>query len=260
MKILSFALLSLLISNHVNAQQRLSLCLDRAFWFPFAFTEHHKPSGLYVDMIRDAMDRLDAKVALKPMDWKKCLKKAKAGRVDGVLGASYKPARAEGLNYPADATSAKKPKTRLTNVEYVIVNYLTSNYVFNNDINTLPQPVRVPRAYSIADDLRNEGVTVDDKSFKDDQGTLASLITAKQGSAVLLRSIAEHYLNHPIFRGKLKIQKTPYKSKPYFVAFSKKSKLTYENQLEIWDAIKAIREDQDLMESYIIKYQAIEDN
>ncbi len=107
--------------------------------------------------------------------------------------------------------------------------------------------------------MRKEGVTVDDRLYKSDQGTLINLIARKKGSAVLLRNIAEYYFKHPFFKGKFKIQKIPYKSKAYFVAFSKKSKLTMENKKEIWKAIKAIREDRELMESYLVKYQAIEE-
>ncbi len=130
MRNITFVLLGVLMSTCLNAQQRLSLCFDRGFWFPFAFTEDYKPSGMYVDMIRDAMDRLDSKVALRPMDWKKCLKRVQRGRIDGVLGISYKPARAEKFDYPADAATSKNSPNRLTNVEYVIVNYSGSGYVF----------------------------------------------------------------------------------------------------------------------------------
>lgn len=255
--ILALSLACAFSSVNVSARERLTFCTDRSFWFPFVFTELYKPTGLYIDMAKDAMDRLDYRISIRPMDWKKCLRRAKSGRVDGVLGASYKDKRAEFLHYPSDAKSAKESPQRLTTVEYVVVNNIDENYLYEGSVDSLPTPVRVPRSYSVADDLRGQGVEVDDKS-KGDQGTLLRLVTDKTGSVVTLRTVADHYSNHPVYKGKITVQEKAYKAKPYFVTFSKKANIPEEKMMAVWDAIKAVREDESLMAGYLEKYQAQE--
>ena len=194
------------------------------------------------------------------MDWKKCLLWAKEGKVAGVLGASYKDKRAEFLEYPEDAKIAKISDQRLTQVEYVVVTPSSSQYSFEGDVKSLPLPVRVPRGYSVADDLTKDGVLDVDSSSKGDQGTFLKLITDNSGSVVTLGTVAERFSQHRVFKGKIKMQEHPYKSKSYFLAFSKTSNFKKKPPIgkidreRIWNAIKAVRNNNVLMDGYLEKY------
>lgn len=251
--LLSFLLLGVSAASQA-APEKIVVCADKGYWYPFVFTEGYEAKGLYIDMLNDAADRLDMKVSIRPMDWKKCLRKARAGKVDGIIGVSYKDKRAEYLEYPADAKTKKFSDLRLTQVEYVVVNNASSPYVFDGNVTTLPQPVRVPRGYSVADDLKNEGISDVNTKSKGDHGTLLRLISEKNGSVVTLATVAKHFEQHRLFKGKIKTQKRAYKSKSYFMAFSKKRPTDEASRNEIWDALTAVRTDSVLMETYMAKY------
>lgn len=255
-----FFVLSLLFSAYSQAElKRLVVCTDKSYWYPFVFTELYEVQGLYLDMIKDASDRLGIRVSVRPMDWKKCLRQVKSGKVSGVLGASYKDKRAEYMYYPEDAKTAKTSDKRLTQVEYVIVNHAENSYIYKDNVKTLPMPVRVPRGYSVAEDLKAEGVPEVDTTSRGDQGTILRLVTDKKGSVVTLGTIARHFENHKLFEGQLKIQSEPYKSKSYFLAFAKTSTTSRPpveeaDRKKIWEALRAVREDTVLMNSYLEKY------
>jgi len=235
-------------------RERVVLCTDRSYWYPFVFINSYKPDGLYVDIVKDAADRLDWRVSIRPMDWKKCLRAVETGSVDGILGASYKAKRAEFLFYPLNADNNKIAPTRLSSADYVVVNTVGSSYSYNGDVTTLPQPVRVPRGYSVADDLRKGGIEVDDKSSRGDEVTLMKMVSSGKGSVVTLRSVAKKYMASPAFRGKLKVQAKTYKSKDYFLAISKASDMTLDKREALWGAIGAVNDDVDLIAEYQSKY------
>ena len=244
------------ISESVHAKrQRVVLCTDRSYWYPFVFINSYKSDGLYVDIVKDAADRVDYRVSIRPMDWKKCLRQVQSGQVDGVLGASFKEKRAEFMHYPEFAGTKKKSPARLSTAEYVIVTNTKSSFNYKGDPKSIPHPIRVPRGYSVADDLRKSGVEVDDKSSRGDQVTLVKLTTSGKGSAVMLRSAAEKFARNPAFKGKIKISSKPYKAKDYYLAFSKASKrIDEEKRNTMWGAIAAVIEDVDLIADYAGKY------
>ncbi len=235
-------------------RERVVLCTDRSYWYPFVFINSYKPDGLYVDIVKDAADRLDWRVSIRPMDWKKCLRAVETGSVDGILGASYKEKRAEFLYYPLNADSKKAAPARLSSADYVVVNTINNKYSFKGDVKTIPQPVRVPRGYSVADDLRKGGIEVDDQSSRGDEVTLMKMVSSGKGSVVTLRSVAKKYMSSPAFRNKLKIQSKTYKSKDYFLAISKASDFTQEKRDALWGAISAVNEDENLVAEYQSKY------
>ena len=235
-------------------RERIVLCTDRSHWYPFVFINSYKSDGLYVDIIKDAADRMDWRISIRPMDWKKCLRRVESGQVDGVLGASYKKARAEFMHYPVNAGTNKKSPARLSSAEYVVVTSSKNSYVYQGDPKSLPQPIRVPRGYSIADDLRKNGVEVDDKSSRGDEVTLMKLTSSHEGSVVMLRSAAKKFSKSPAFKGKFTIQKKPYKSKDYYLAFSKQSGMDQAKRDALWQAVGAVTSDEDLIAEYTSKY------
>lgn len=245
----------ILSSMVVHAKrERIVLCTDRSHWYPFVFINSYKSDGLYVDIIKDAADRIDWRVSIRPMDWKKCLRRVETGQVDGVLGASYKKARAEFMHYPVNAGTDKKSPARLSSAEYVVVTSSKEKYVYKGDPKTLPQPIRVPRGYSIADDLRKAGVEVDDKSSRGDEVTLMKLTSSGEGSVVMLKGAANKFAKSPAFKGKFVIQQKPYKSKDYYLAFSKHSGMDEAKRDILWKAVGAVTSDEDLIAEYTSKY------
>ncbi|MRI34532.1 hypothetical protein EOPP23_16215 [Endozoicomonas sp. OPT23] len=237
-----------------GARKTVMLCADKAYWYPFTYQQQYRAHGLFVDMIKEVGLRTDTRFVVRPAKWSRCLRLAKSGKVDGILGASYKKERAEWMNYPADATSGKPSPYSMSLVDYVIATPVDSSYVFDGNTANLPAPVRVPRSYSIADDLKKQGAAVK-ASFSSDRSALLGMARQNNGSAALLGSIANELVkNDRNLRGKYKIQDRKLKAKDYFLTFSAQSKLTAEEKNNYWEALHSVRNDEGLMSHFYENY------
>lgn len=217
------------------------VCSDENYWYPFTFTQGGQVAGLHVDIITQAMSHLGHQIVFKPLPWQRCLEEAKAGRFDAVATASYKPERAEFLVYPDDATSAKKSKWAVSQVEYIVVTPVAAGYQYGGDAKALPPPVRIPRGYSVADELKKLGVSVDDGAAGDEQN-FAKLMRDGKGSVVTLPEIAEKQLKKPAYAGKLAVSTTPYTTKSYFLPFAKAAAVTPDDMKKVWAEIAKVRD------------------
>ncbi len=235
------------------AAEPLKICTDINFWYPFTFVKDGKPVGLHLDIISSAADSVGVPIEYTPLPWKRCLKEVEGGSYDGIAVASYKDARAEFMHYPDDAASAKRSILRVMQVEYVVVTPALSRYEYTGDVATLPTPVRIPRGYSIADDLKKKGVDVD-SGAAGDENNIRKMLRAGKGSLVTLPQIIEVLGARPEFKDKLKVSSQPLKSKTYYLTFSKKGKATLEIRQKLWNEIAAVRENITFMEAVSSKY------
>ena len=209
---------SLLTSSTVFAGETVKICLDKNMWYPFTFVEKGKATGLHIDIVTKAISDLGFTVEYKPLPWKRCVAGANDGDYDAIAVASYKDKRAKALNFPNDAATAEKSNWRVMQVEYTVVSTSTQAYEYEGDVSTLPTPVRVPRGWSIGDDLKKKGVKVDDGATGDEKN-LKKLLRMDKGSVVALPQVAELYGKKPAFTGKLHTSKQPIKSKSYYLPF-----------------------------------------
>ena len=120
-QIIILLIVCLFISSNIFAKDNFVICLDQGFWYPFTFVKNGKPTGMHIDIITEALHSLGYATTFTPLPWKRCLKEAKNGTIDGIATASYKEGRAEFLEYPSDAASTQKSKWRVMQVEYVVV-------------------------------------------------------------------------------------------------------------------------------------------
>lgn len=253
MKFLATFFLILVTCNDAWAIRKVRICSDRGLWYPFMMTERGEAKGMHIDIIRMAMKNMDVKLEITPLPWSRCLRDAQKGRYDGVATASYKDERAEFLIYPPDAKTAVKSQFRVSQVEYVVVTMADNPYEYDGELKSIPQPVRTPKGYSIAEDLEKEGLFVSSTALGDKQ-TLQNLLRDNKGSVVTIPNVIQHLSKTPAFSGKLKISKTPIKSKSYFLAFAKQSRLTVDEMNQIWSEIARIREDNAIMTEIAEKY------
>ncbi|OUR90259.1 hypothetical protein A9Q81_19895 [Gammaproteobacteria bacterium 42_54_T18] len=235
----------------------ISICSDSNYWFPYTFDENGTSKGLHVDLVTNALAKLGIKAVIEPLPWKRCLFSAKKGQYDAVISASYKKGRAEYLYYPDDAALGGVSKQRLTQVEYTILTLKNDAFDFDGDFSKIPEPVRVPLGYSIADDLTKKGLFVQ-TSTKGIYNSLRNLVNHKTGSIVTTKDFATLVAKDESIG--LHVSSMPIKSKSYFMAFSKKTALTGDERAGIWDVIAAVRADAALMstllESYVKKDEA----
>jgi polar amino acid transport system substrate-binding protein len=248
----------LFLPFQVLANEKISICTDSNYWYPFTFVKDKQAAGLHVDIINKALNNLGYSAKFTPLPWKQCLQEAKAGKFDAVATISYKDDRALFLNFPEGAANDIKSPFRITQVEYVIITPKankkgeSNNYVYNGQISTIPQPTRIPEGYSIIDSLERAGLKVEEG--KDSHANFKKLIEEQTGSMIDLADIAKYYNNDPEFTGKFIVQDHPLVSKSYYLAFAKEGKIKSKDAEMIWAEIKNIRQDSKNMAEFVKKY------
>lgn len=253
-KTFSFCLIMLggVLPGVAVAGDRLISCVDHS-WYPFTFNASYKGGGLYVDMFHEAGERLDLTTRARAVSWGRCMDYIQSGRADAVIGISFKDERTSFLHYPTLQDGSPDFDYRLNTLDYVVVTPSDQNYQYQGDPNTIPQPVRVPSGYSVGGALAEEGLEVD-TTARSDRANLINLVTDGNGSAVMLRQLAHVMAEKEFFAGKLSISEMPYQSRRYFMAFSKQSDFTEEERWAVWSELKNVRNDTDLMNSFLDAY------
>ncbi|WP_250654962.1 substrate-binding periplasmic protein [Alkalimarinus coralli] len=251
--VLSVVLLLFSFSVPSMAGGVIRVCLDESEWYPFTFVKYGAASGIHIDIIKHASGRIGMPLVFVAMPWKRCLREASQGRVDAVATASYNDDRAAFLKYPDDASLAGKSPHRVMQVEYVIVTMSNDSFEFDNNIEDIPRPVRAPRGYSVVADLNKLGIPVDDNAASDEIN-IRKLLREGRGTVVVIPEMAEKLNQNPAYKGKLKISQKPWKSKSYFLPFSKKSRISDQDIRRLWDEIEKVREDSLFMAEQARKY------
>ena len=250
---LTATLLILLLSVNAYAQNKLLICSDNNFWYPFTLVKDGQAAGIHIDIIERALHDLNYEAEFTALPWKRCLLEAQRGKYDGVATASFKDARAEYLHYPEGAKEAKKSPQRVMQVEYVVITPSSSNYLFKGNPETIPEPVRAPYGYSIADDLRKLGLEVDNAAYGDEHN-FKKLLRDNNGSIVTIPSVAKSLSQKKEYRGKLTISAQTLKSKSYYFPISKQSKLSKKEREEIWIQISKVRDNATFITKSAAKY------
>lgn len=249
---------ALLFSPFTLADNKIKICTDTNYWYPFTFIKNSTAAGLHIDIINRALKNLGYDPIFKPMDWQECLNEAKAGKVDAVATASYRDDRTMYLNYPAGAATDRKSPWRVSVVEYRVITSAQTpkgeknTYVFNGDVKTLPQPIRVPKNFSVGADLKKEGLKV--KETKNSLDNFKILAKEQTGCVIDIEEVAEHLKTQPEYAEKLVIQQKPLNIKSYYLAFSKSGNMTSEEEQTIWKEISRVRNDETVMADFLKKY------
>ncbi len=234
--------------------ETINIGTDASRWYPYTYEENGEAKGIHIDMVREVMKNLGHTAVFTPLPWKRCLKLTEVGEFNAIVSASYKPKRAEYLRYPPDAASSSKSKWRTTQVEYVVVSYANSKYVFEGDLATLPRPVRAPLGYSIVDDLKAKGINVvTAPNFTDN---MRALIQSKRGVVITPPLNAEVMHKDPRFSEQFRVHETPVASKSYYMPFSKKNSGISEQEMgRIWEEIARLRDNTQYMLELTTRYQ-----
>lgn len=235
----------------------LSVCTDTNFWYPFTFVKDKQAAGLHIDIIHRALTNLGYAPSYHPLPWQQCLSEVKAGHFDAVATVSYTADRSYIL-YPAKANTDKKSPFRVTQVEYKVITATENNqgekntYIFNGDLKTIPNPVRLPRGYSIRENLEIAGLQVEENPNSLD--SFEKLIQEKTGSVIDLEDMVNYLGKQPKFQYKLTVSPDPLFSRSYYLGFSKQSKINEEEANKIWQEIAKVRENPKLMAEFLKKY------
>jgi polar amino acid transport system substrate-binding protein len=204
-------------------------------------------------------------IAFEFAEFASCLKKVKYGEVDAVLDVAYLPQRADYIAYPAGTASIqdniRDPKQKrlfekysIATMEYVVITSATNTeYQFNGDPQTLPNPVRIVKDYAIGQYLRTF-VNLTPYESKSSADNFENLASTNLGCVIDLRSIASKMEQDLKMQGQWVVHNEIVYRENLYLGFSKKSKVPKNLQQDIWDKIEDIKNDGSLMRGYFSKY------
>lgn len=231
-------LLCLTLSAGAQAVDELVFCYENQNVRPW---QTKSGSGLNFELLDSVATELKLRFRYEGIPWKRCFFEVKGNRHTGAIGVSFKPERIEFGSYPggnqADAGKA-------LNIErYVVVRRKGSPVNWNGKtFEQLVRPAGAPLGYSVVDDLRRSGITVDDGAPASD-GVLQKLLFEHIDIAVLLQGEMSSLLAEDArLRDKVEILPKPFAEKPYYLMLSHQFVDSQpELAARIWAAIARVR-------------------
>jgi polar amino acid transport system substrate-binding protein len=182
-------------------------------------------SGLNYELLTRVAKRIDVQLELQPLPWKRCIEYLKSNLVHGAIAMSFKPDRLAFGVYPGmpplGAASAPDPAYRISNDRYVLVRRKGSQLDWDGrNFTHLNGAIGSQIGYSIASQLREMGVTVDDGSQK--LGELMMKLAAGRlaGAAVLGSSVSILANKDPRLAAQVEVLPTPLVEKSYYLVLS----------------------------------------
>lgn len=230
----------------------LKLSLPEKNWYPFLYkSDSTSPKGLMYDIVAKALTELDIKFETTPLSVKRVVLYARTGDSDAVI-LGFRPEWDAFLDYPPQAGASIESPWRIMQVDDVLVTVASDPYEFQGRLATLPPPVRILREDPIKDRLKGLGIYTEE--VKEDIQNFYKLIRDKNGGVITSSIIAEQMNRNQRFKNRIKIHSIPVSSKSYYLAFSKKSRVSQEHKTQIWKEIIRWRDDYIFMMKILSRY------
>lgn len=215
----------------------LRLCFESATIQPWRTAEG---KGLNFDLLQQVSQQVGTPFVYLALPWKRCLASLQANEVDGAFAASFSEERLEIGAYPGGKVA--DPSKRMHTDRYVLLRRKGSPVQWDGkQISNLNGAVGVQLGYSIAGQLRNQGVAVEEHN----QGPLVLvrlLILGRVAAAALGASDAAMLSVQPEVAAQLEELPIPLTEKPYYLMLSHQLLATQpELAQRIWKAIEAVR-------------------
>ncbi|MCP4119385.1 MAG: transporter substrate-binding domain-containing protein [Desulfobacteraceae bacterium] len=236
---LSAILIATVTATQASAKV-IVLTVDSRNWYPFTYVDEGEPKGMHIDLVKKALTTLGYDLSIIPYPKKRCLHVVEKGRVDGMISISHHPDLASGMAFPEDAATERESAWRLMQVDHVVVT-TDKRYEFEDDLTTVPEPVRIPRGETLTLELKKIGKKIDEAET--DLQNFKKLMRDKSGAVITTSIIAEKMNLDPEMAGRFHISATPMASRSYFLTFSNKSNISNAEKKKIWDEIKIWRDD-----------------
>lgn len=238
--------------NNAAVSKKIVLCCEEKDRYPFLYVVDGDARGMMVDIVRKALERLGYEVKIETYPLKRCLRLAEHDKVDGIVSVEYDRNFARFLEYPPGASNDTESKWRIMQIDQVVVTSVDSDYEFNGNLRTLPQPVLVTANDPIASSLREEGLDVEEANT--DRQNFAKLIRGKKGCAITTSVAVEAIEAEGHMEGLLSVQALPLKSRSYYLAFSWGAEIDEKERKKVWDEIQKLRSDYVYMLQLFARY------
>jgi hypothetical protein len=234
-----------------NSENLKLNCSDR-YWYPFLYTRDDQSGGILYDIVEKAVASLKMEALIEPVPFRRAIVRARNGKVDGVIAVGFHPDLSQVLDYPPGSAKDIESPWRIMQVGYVVVSFAEDGYEFEGDLKTLPPPVRVLQGSPVIDDLSKAGI--DAQEVREEVQNFLKLSRDKKGVIITTSMAAEMMNRDPRFHGRIKIHAAPVASHSYYLAFSKKSRLSQEDKKRIWQEISRWRDDYIFMLQVFSRY------
>lgn len=199
----------------------------------------HDGRGLNFELLDQVAASAGIRFRYLGTPWKRCLHELKNNVHAGAIGASFKPERLANGVYPQRGELRADPGRALYVDRYVVVRRKGTAVDWDGKrFRNLERAAGAPLGYSVADDLRRTGVTVDEGA-QTAPDVLQKLLRERIDVAVLLQGeLASQLAETPDLRQRLDILPHPFIEKPYYLLLSHRL-VQSEPQLaeQIWAAI-----------------------
>ena len=226
------------VSATAAAKGELTFCYENENVRPWQYRDG---TGLNFELLDRVAARLGLRFHYLAAPWKRCLLDLKGNMVSGVLDASFKTERRENGTYPQHpANPAAADPSRALHIErYVVVRRQGGTADWNGKtFERLVNPAGAPLGYSVVDDLKHAGITVDDGA-PTTFDVLQKLLRGRIDVAILLQGeVAALLADDPALTGKVEVLPRPYAEKPYYLMLSHRlAREDPELARRIWSAI-----------------------
>lgn len=250
---LSFICAMLFICYGITANARdLSIACENKQDFPTVMGNNtnvlKKNPGMGVEAIYLLEKRLNIKIKIKRLPWKRCLAEMEKGHVDGLFTASYKEKRKRFGRYP-EIDGKVDPSRRFTSASYALYRLKGSDVRYDGNNFHVKGKVGAPLGYSIVDDLKKKGLIIDESP--NTLNDFKKMVKGRIKAVAALEMTADYYLMvHQDLNEKIEKILPLIVEKPYYFMLS--HQLYKENKAlaeKIWDTIADIRRDPEFQKS-----------
>lgn len=182
-------------------------------------------TGLNYELLTRVAKRLDVQLELQALPSKRCIEYLKSNTVHGTIAMSFKPDRLSFGVYPGMAplgsASAPDPAYRISNDRYMLVRRKGSQLDWDGkNFTHLNGAIGSQVGYSIASQLRDMGVTVDDGS-QTLRELLMKLVAGRLAGAAVLGSSHSLLANKdPRLAAQIETLPQPLVEKSYYLVLS----------------------------------------
>lgn len=240
---LSFFCLVLFYTTSIHAAQEIKLCYEDVTVYPWIIGDN---KGLAITEIKLVEKMLNLNFTLIRLPWKRCQLEAQAGKVDGLIAASFTKERTNWGVYPGNKKNgAADPELRMHKDSFLVYVRKDSNIRWENGrfLNLDKNLVGVQLGYSVGTNLKEAGYSTH-SSFSTTLELLQALDSKVLNVAVLQYYPTLKELNeNPALGKNIMPMKQPFKVADQYLLFTKvffgKNR---ELSKKIWNAIPVARE------------------
>ncbi len=210
------------------------------------------PPGLAVELIRLAAQELHVDVEFVRLPAMRLFVAMQSNDIDGAFIFSFKEDRLQYGSFPMRDGKPDRAR-RITTINYSFYKSAASTVSWNGSaLSNIATPVGMNTGFSIGDDLRKLGLTVDDGA-KGTAQNMSKLQRGRIGAYATLEASADAYLQRYRIGDVVKLN-PPIASRDYYLMFSKRFGEANGALAErLWSRIGALRDKRsgELIEKYL---------